>query len=151
MKKQLLSVFAVFAAITVMTSCSSINDNRGANAFVAKMVPAKFQSVIEHRNEIVTGEAQVNVLFSVFKWGVSEFSDRSFVSADANLSIDSVFPSSATLVKQAATYNACQAAKCDVLLNAKYTITVNDYFIFKTIHCKVSGYPGMEKGLRALK
>ncbi len=144
MKKLLL--LAIVAVAAVMTGCTTVNDNRGANDFAAEILPAKFQTIVEHKDQLVYGEAQLNALFCVFTWGVSEFSDRSFDTDEAGF-----FASPFSLVKQAATYNACQEAKCDVLLNAKYTITVTDYVVFKKINCKVSGYPGTEKGIKAVK
>ena len=120
MKKLYLSALAAVSAVMVMTGCTTVNNNDAANDFKAVMVPAKFESVITHKDTKVSGEAQLNVLFSVFSWGVSEF-------------------------------DACKKNNCDVLLNAKYEINTTDYFVFKMINCKVSGYPGVETGIKAVK
>ena len=52
------------------------------------------------------------------------------------------------VAKQGATYNACEAAKADVILGAKYKLDIADYFVYKTIKCKVTGYPGTIKGVK---
>ena len=36
----------------------------------------------------------------------------------------------------------------NVLLAAKYKLDINDYFIYKAIKCKVTGYPGSIKGVK---
>ena len=148
MKKLYLSALAAVSAVMVMTGCTTVNNNDAANDFKAVMVPAKFESVITHKDTKVSGEAQLNVLFSVFSWGVSEFADRSFESSDIGIGL---FPNPYALVKQAATFDACKKNNCDVLLNAKYEINTTDYFVFKMINCKVSGYPGVETGIKAVK
>ena len=125
MKKLYLSALAAVSAVMVMTGCTTVNNNDAANDFKAVMVPAKFESVITHKDTKVSGEAQLNVLFSVFSWGVSEFADRSFESSDNGIGL---FPNPYALVKQAATFDA-----------------------FKMINCKVSGYPGVETGIKAVK
>ena len=68
MKKLYLSALAAVSAVMVMTGCTTVNNNDAANDFKAVMVPAKFESVITHKDTKVSGEAQLNVLFSVFSW-----------------------------------------------------------------------------------
>ncbi|MBS1368950.1 MAG: hypothetical protein HPZ91_03240 [Lentisphaeria bacterium] len=149
MKKLFLLAVAAIAGTVVMTGCTAVNTNDAANDFKAEIVPAKFETVINHKDTPVSGEAQLNVLFNVFSWGVSEFADRSFVGSTNNSL--GLFQDPQTLAKQGATYNACKNASCDVLLNAKYIVTTTDYFVFKMINCKVTGYPGTEAGIKAVK
>lgn len=149
MKKIVLS--AVVTLAMVLTGCTSVNTNDAARAFNATIKPAEFQTIIEAGDTKVNGEAQLNVLFGIFSWGVSEFADRAFESEYDDMPVVSLFSSPLTLVKDAAAYNACNANKCDVILNAKYNIKTTDYFVFKIYNCKVSGYPGVEKGLKPVK
>lgn len=149
MKKIVLSAIVTFAMI--LTGCTSVNTNDAARDFDAIIKPAEFQTIIEAGDTKVTGEAQLNVLFGIFSWGVSEFADRAFESDYDDVPVFSLFSSPMTLVKDAATYAACDHNKCDVILNAKYSIKVTDYFVYKIYNCKVYGYPGVEKGLKPVK
>lgn len=149
MKKIVLS--AVVTLAMVLTGCTSVNTNDAARDFNATIKPAEFQTIIEAGDTKVNGEAQLNVLFGIFSWGVSEFADRAFESEYDDMPVVSLFSSPLTLVKDAAAYNACNTNKCDVILNAKYHIKTTDYFVFKIYNCKVSGYPGVEKGLKPVK
>lgn len=137
MKKSLIlaGIFAV--AGLVMTGCSTVNTNDAAAGSKVAMVPAVYEPVIKHTNQKVEGSAKVNVLFGIFTWGVSSYADRTNIEP-------TVFFGAKNVVKQGAVYNACKTAKCDMLLNSKYEITTMDYFVFQTMECKVSGFPGVE-------
>ena len=55
MKKLYLSALAAVSAVMVMTGCTTVNNNDAANDFKAVMVPAKFESVITHKDTKVSG------------------------------------------------------------------------------------------------
>lgn len=149
MKK--VGLLVITAAALVLTGCTSVHTNDAARAFDAVVRPAEFQSVIEAGEDKITGEAQLNVLFGIFSWGVSEFADRAFESEYDDIPVFSLFTSPLTLVKDGAAYAACAENNCDVILNARYHIKTTDYFLFKIYNCKVSGYPGIDKGLKRIK
>ena len=105
------------------------------------------QAVIEKKAAAASGEATIYSLFGIFTWGVSNFADDSFVMRENNnsflLTIDPL-----AVAKQGAVYNACKTANSDMLLGAKYVINTNDYFVFKTINCKATGFPGVLKDVK---
>jgi len=143
MKKSLMFV-AVCAFAVVMTGCMATHTNDAASA--AKVcVSKKFDADIVAGKKAVAGTATVHNLFGIFTWGVSNFADDAFVSTDNAFQL-TVSP--LTVAKQGATYNACKAAKADMLLAAKYNIKVSDFFVYKSVKCDVTGYPGVVKGVK---
>lgn len=133
----------------IATGCTSINTNDGASDSKQAMVPAVYEPVIKHVDQKVSGEATMHVVLSVFKWGANSFADRTVLGAAGGAGdiFAAFFPNPVQDVKEAAVYNACKNAKCDLLLGAKYEITVTDYFVYKVLNCKVSGFPGTEVGV----
>lgn len=148
MKRSLLLAGCALAAAFVMTGCMSTHTNdAAAPAAVTVKAPVFTANVVAGKAK-VAGDATIHNLFGIISWGVSSFADDAFVSTtDASiLPIKIALP--ADLAKQAASYNACAKAKADVILAAKYKLDIADYFVYKTIKCKVSGYPGTIKGVK---
>lgn len=141
MRKLLFSSVVAISIAFVGTACTTVNTNDGAQEAKYKMVPAVYEAVVKHETKKVDGTANLNCLFGIFMWGADHFADR------AALGENTFYKSAVDAAKDAAVYNACTAAKCDVLLATKYVVTVNDYFVFKKVECKVTGYPGKEIGL----
>lgn len=146
MKK--VCMFALAGVVSVLFSgCFSTHTNDLAKDTTVNL-KADYEMVIKTGDKKVSGSASQNVLFNFISWGDSKFADRAFCSDNAGFSL---FPNPITLVKQAATYNACQAAKCDMLIGAKYTVEVKDFVVFKQVSCTATGYPGVEMGIKAAK
>ncbi|MBQ9789738.1 MAG: hypothetical protein IJW31_09110 [Lentisphaeria bacterium] len=146
MKKTLMLTLACTVCAIIFSGCRVINTNDAATA-VNFDATAKVTPQVEVADKAVTGEATVNVLFGCIAWGASSFADDAFSSTSNNPL--SLVASPNTLAKQAATYNACEANKADALLGAKYKIDTMDYFVFKTVKCTATGYPGVIKGVKA--
>lgn len=146
--KNLLLLAALSVAAVVMTGCTSINTNDAAADSKAVVVPAVFEQNVEIKSEKVDGEATVHVLFGIFSWGVSEYADRAVIGKDAGLL--SFLPDPAVKAKTGAVYQACKASESDMLVGSKYEIQVTDYIVYKQYKCTVTGYPGLEKGLKQI-
>ena len=52
--------------------------------------------------------------------------------------------------KNGAYANACDKAKCDRLVGTRYTITTNDYFVYKEVKAEISGYPATLAGVEVI-
>ena len=52
--------------------------------------------------------------------------------------------------KNGAYANACDAAKCDQLVATRYTVTVEDYFVYAKCKAEVTGYPAKVEGVEVL-
>lgn len=142
MKK--LSLVAVFAVLALtLCSCKSVFTSDGAS-----LIPQPesdhpgYAAILNHKNAAVSGTAQINVLFNFFAWGADGYADFS------KLSFFSFLPSGENFAKSAAVFNACQKNKADTLVGTRYTLTVTDYFVFKTVKCDVSGFPATMTGLK---
>jgi hypothetical protein len=131
-------------ALALMTGCAAVNTNDGAIPANIK-IQKTYTPDIAVKQEKVSGEATVNCLFGLITWGVSEYADDAFVKTGPNISL---LKSADEVAKQGATYKACDAAKADYLLGAKYRLDTMDYFVFKTVKCTATGYPGTIKGVK---
>lgn len=139
--KKLIAVAAIAA---LASGCISVHKNDGANDCLK---PAIAKDIVHEKYEI--GETQVkaseslNVLFGFISWGktATHFADgapyRLFNKVDE--------------AKNGAYANACDKAQCDAIVGAHYTLTVNDYFVFKKISCDVSGYPAKLTGVELIE
>lgn len=143
MKK--LMVLGGAVAAMLLTGCMSTHTNDGT-ATVKISITKAYQADIVAQNKAVTGEATVHNVLGLFTWGVSEFADDSFVTTSGSSFQLGVSPVEAA--KQGATYNACQASSSDAILAAKYKVDIADYFVYKQVKCKVTGYPASIKGVK---
>lgn len=137
---------AACAIAAFMTGCMATHTNDGTAVVKLNVESKEFKADVVAGKTAVSGEATVHNLFGLFTWGVSEFADDAFVST-------SVLPfqlavSPLTVAKQGATYNACAANKADAILAAKYKLDIADFFVYKSIKAKVTGYPATIKGVK---
>ena len=143
MKKTLMFV-AVCAIAAFMTGCMSTHTNDAA-ATAKACVGKKFEADIVAGKTAVKGQATIHNVLGLITWGVDSYADEAFVSGAPAIQLA---PNPLTIAKQGATYNACTAAKADMLLAAKYNIKISDFFVYKKIECNVSGFPGVVKGVK---
>lgn len=147
--KKMTQIVALAALAAGLSACTSINTSDGANVIpVAKIEMPKYQAVVERGKDplkTITGEASVNVLFGFISWGAgngiadnSSFSEFEFLSTTA-------------AAKNAAVYNGCQANNVDVILGGRYEISQTNYFVFKKVNCKVTGFPGKVVDVKEVK
>ena len=145
MKKQLMVLGGALAA-ALLTGCVSTHTNDGT-ATVKISVTKDYKADVVAQEKAVTGEATVHNVLGLITWGVSEFADDAFVTTNGAPILQlGVNPIGAA--KQGATYKACAASKADAILAAKYNMNITDYFVYKQIKCKVTGYPASIKGVK---
>jgi len=142
MKK--LMVGAVVAAIAC--GCVSVNQNDGGNACrrpcIAKdIVHEKFTV----SDKTVSAQDNINCLFGFICWGSSATHIADAVCGEA-----SILPSGLDKAKNGAYANACDAAKCDQIVAAKYKVTTDDYFVFKKYKAEITGYPATLAGVELI-
>ena len=127
--KKLVTSMAIAA---LACGCLSVNKNDGGNS---NLKPCTVKDAIhlkyEIGNERVQASDQINCLFGWICWGsTAHTADQSEFGFGANAK-----------AKDGAYANACDAAKCDQIAGARYTITTEDYFVFKKVKAEVSGFP----------
>ena len=47
--------------------------------------------------------------------------------------------------------NAVISQYADIILAPQYVLTTKDYFLYKSINCKVKGFPGFVKGIEVVE
>ena len=145
MKKWLGVVLGTAAAFFFTTGCTTINTSDGAESLaLPETVSTGYQEYYTHKDQRVSGEGNVNVLFGIFAWGSDGFADNS------DLSSFSFFPSPSNYAKSAAVYDACQKNRADTLLGTRYKLTTTDYFVFKQVKCEVAGFPATLTSVKKL-
>ncbi len=45
---------------------------------------------------------------------------------------------------------ACERAKADAIVGARYTLTVTDYVVYKVVNAKITGYPATMTGVEVI-
>lgn len=143
MKKALL-LAAVCAVAAFVSGCIANHTNDAATSAKA-CVTKKFEADIAAGKTAVSGKATVHNVLGIISWGVNDYADDAFVSGAPSLQL---FASPLTVAKQGATFNACNDAKADMLLAAKYKIKISDFFVYKKVECDVTGFPGVVKGVK---
>ena len=148
MKKIAMCLVAVASCAIALTGCKTTYTNDAAYDSKSVMVPAAYQLKIEHKDTKVEGSATVHSVLGWFCWGVSDYADRTSLGDSGEASaLFSILPDPIGMAKKGAVYNACKGNGCDLLIGSKYEIVENWYFVYSQIKCKVTGYPGIEKGV----
>ena len=128
MKKLMMAA----ALATLASGCLSVNKNDGGNSCLKPCaVKDRVHVKYEVGKERVQASDEINCLFGFICWGstahIADQGEFGFgVKAKA---------------KNGAYANACDEAKCDSIAAARYTIKMEDYFVFKKVKAEVSGYP----------
>ncbi len=133
--KKLMSVAAVAA---IACGCVTANKNDGGNSCLKPAVVKDGMHLkYEVGKERVKGADTLNCLFGFITWG----STATHVCDQSEFSIGDKGK-----VKDGAYANACDAAKCDQLVGARYTVKANkDWFVFQHYEAEVTGFPASVK------
>ena len=157
MKKFFFLALCATAAL-FFAGCTSINTS---DAVRMNVYPATVGQVDSYRplykvneKERVSGQAQVNVLFGLFAWGdTSAFADNATLAANDSIwsALLAWLPNAKEIAAKAAFYNACKSSKSDAVVAARYEIQTDDYFVFKKMNVKVTGFPATLTGVEIIK
>lgn len=140
--KQVCKVAAIATTLTLLAGCTSVNTSQPTNALVGRVDSSVKADVTV--GEKIHGEATSKVLFGFIKWGEgNHYADGVNYGTSDALSFADVSVSA----KSAAAYNAVQASGADLIVAPRYTVTVNSYVLYKTVHVKVDGYKGTISGI----
>lgn len=145
---------ALASAVVVAAGCHSFNTNKPSAPLQPRLVTNELRADIKV-GEKVSGESSLNVLFGWIAFGGdSNFADGVAydgvgASSAAGGGIGGILPvnpfammDKTAEVKAAAAYNALTPVNGDVIISPRYEVTVDDFFVFKKIHVKVTGYKG---------
>lgn len=133
---------ALASAVVVAAGCHSFNTNKPSATLQPRLVTNELRADIKV-GEKVTGESSLNVLFNFISFGGdSNFADGVGFDGVSGGMISNPLDKTPQ-VQAAAAYNALASTNGgDVLISPRYETTVDDFFVFKKIHVKVTGYKG---------
>ena len=139
------TIFAV-AVAAIACGCISIRQNDGGNAC---RKPCIAKDIVHEKFTVgdkpVSAQDQINCLFGFISWGstATHFADA--------VCGQGPFVNAVGKAKNGAYANACDAAKCDQIVGAKYKVTTEDYFVFKKVKAEISGYPASLTGVELIE
>lgn len=133
--KKLMAAAAIAA---IACGCVTANKNDGGNSCLKpQIVKDGMHLKYEVGKERVKGTDTLNCLFGFITWG----STATHSCDQSEFALGGI-----GLVKNGAYANACDAAKCDQIVGARYTVTANkDWFVFQHYEAEVSGFPASVK------
>ncbi|OGV48286.1 MAG: hypothetical protein A2X49_15750 [Lentisphaerae bacterium GWF2_52_8] len=142
MKKVLLLAISAVAVVSMVSGCSSTHVSKYSAPLDVKIETSAKPTV--DVGEKIKGEATLTrVLF--FTFGASKFAEGMNYGGAGDA--PGLFGDSFANGKAAAAYDACEKAKCDVILAPHYVIEDNNYFVYQKTNYKVEGYKGNFTGL----
>lgn len=135
------------------TGCANIKASKLSSQVSVPMEPVYVRPTIVAGKKTISGKATVHSLFGIITWGVN--AQAVGVSYDAGPGgfvnpIASLAEKSESVARNAAAYEATTSCKADIILAPQYVIVTKDYFIYKSITCKVKGFPGFVKGVNVI-
>jgi len=157
MKKSLFAFPAVAGAVAMLaTGCSTIEASKVGKQ-VSVGIPVLVKPQIETKNQVISGSATVHSILGIFTWGPNaqavgvDYGVCSGVTGGALGDLLSFTSKSEIVARNAAAYEATAKAKADIILAPQYVLTTEDYFVYKSINCKVKGFPGFVKGIEVVE
>ena len=156
MKKTLFMLSLVTGAVILLGSgCTSIEASKVGDQ-VSVHMPVLVKPTIETKDTLINGSATVHSIFGIFTWGPNaqavgvDYGTTTAVTGGALGDLLSFTSKSEIVARNAAAYNATTSANADIILAPQYVVTTEDYFVYKSINCKVKGYPGYIKGVKVV-
>jgi hypothetical protein len=138
MKKLIASI--VIAAVA--TGCISVNKNDGGNSCIKPcQIKDKVHVKYSVEDKTVSAKDQIHCLFGFICWG----SSATHTADDGEFGF-----TPATVAKNGAYANACEAASCDQIAAARYKVTTKDYFVYKKVDAEITGYPVKVTGVEVV-
>lgn len=139
-------IIVASALAALACGCITVNKNDGGNSCLKPaVVKDKVHIKYELGKDRVNATDQIFCLFGWISWG----STATHI-ADHGECSPGLFPSPQVKAKNGAYANACEAANCDSIAAARYTVTTDDYFVFKKVKAEVSGYPAKAVGVELI-
>lgn len=136
---------AAFSALALLTGCASQNVSQ-PTAPLNGTVETDLKADVKV-GETISGQSSVNILFNVIKLGGdTQFADGVTYGGGEGgfaLGIDPV-----ASAKSAAAYKAVMSSGADLIVAPRYEVSVEDYFVYKTVNVKVTGKKGTVTAIR---
>ena len=142
--------------ILLITSCSNVSYNQ-ITGDIDVSVKAELDATITV-GENISGTGSETVLFFFFRWPGTRYRAEGNTVALSSSSPSSFFVSGITeslnpfnIVQHAkgqAIYDAVSSSNADLIINPKFTVTIQDFLVYKTVKCDVTGKKGTIKTIK---
>jgi len=131
------------AALAVIAcGCVSVHKNDGGES---NLCPPVVKDAVYEKYQVgptVEAADEVQCLFGLICWGSSATHVADQAEAEEAGPVGKLLNFGGTNKAKTGAYaNACEAAGCDHIVGARYTITTEDYFVYKKIKAEIKGYP----------
>ena len=155
--KKTLFMTSVLAGVMALlgTGCSSIEASKVGDQ-VSVHMPVFVKPTVETKDTVINGSATVHSILGIFTWGPNaqavgvNYGTSAAITGGVLGDLLSFTSKSEIVARNAAAYKATTSANADIILAPQYVVTIEDYFIYKSINCKVKGYPGYIKGVKVV-
>ena len=135
-----------------LVGCASTNNIRPNGALAVTAHSPQIADMDVAPEKVVGPEVQVMIILGFIKLGPNKYMDNLGFSAVAPAGmLAGLMPDSTAEAKAAAGYQFMAETGCDAVVAPMYDMDINDFFVFKTVKCKVTGYKGTIKGFHQLK
>ena len=141
MKKSMIMMAAVVAMFS--TGCVVVHKNDGGESNLRPCIlKDKVHEIYQVASQPVSATEEIQCVLNFICWGAtaSHIADQAEFSGFGAVA----------KAKNGAYAKACEAAKCDHLVGTRYTITVDDYFVYAKYKVEITGYPVTLKGVDKL-
>jgi len=141
MKKSMIMMAAVVAMFS--TGCVVVHKNDGGESNLRPCIlKDKVHEIYQVASQPVSATEEIQCVLNFICWGAtaSHIADQAEFSGFGAVA----------KAKNGAYAKACEAAKCDHLVGTRYTITVDDYFVYAKYKVEITGYPVTLKGAEIL-
>tara|TARA_Y100000590_G_C15528926_1_gene942373 strand:- start:201 stop:665 length:465 start_codon:yes stop_codon:yes gene_type:complete len=149
----------ILFSILYFNSCTNVSYNQPTNSFDIK-VTSNLKADINVGDDI-TGKGTETIILWFFRLPGKRFKAEGNIAAYSSSSpsttkipiVSSIFNSINVFnvienAKGQAIHDAITLANADLIINPKFTITEDDFFIFKTVKCEVKGKKGTIKSIK---
>jgi len=150
----------IFLILTLLlTSCTNVSYNQ-LDGHIDVKITANLDASITVGDKI-TGSGSETVILWIFRMPGKRFKAEGDVVAYSSESPAGInIPVISSLFNAVNVFNVVENAKgqaihdaitlsnADLIVNPKFTITENDFFIFKTVKCEVTGKKGTVKSIK---
>ena len=137
------------AAIAALAcGCITVNKNDGGDH---NLQPKVAKDIVHEKYSVeqtpVTATESINVIFGIFPFGAT----ATHIADGAPLSTFWQGDSLNSKVRNGAYANACDQAKCDAIVGARYNVRTEDYVVYKKLTCEITGYPAKLTGVELIE
>ena len=154
-----MKYIAILFTTLFLTSCTNVSYNQPFNSLDIN-ITSDFKADITVGDNI-TGKGTETVILWFFRLPGKRFKAEGNISAYSTSSpsttkvpiVSSLFNSINVFnvienAKGQAIHDALTLSNADLIINPKFTITEDDFFIFKTVKCEVTGKKGTIKSIK---